>query len=100
MLYTFAHAHYDQQFLTTILNNITENDALILWQDGVLLAVKMPELFSNLPIRCGILEQDFTARNLNLLFTQLPIKYQTLFEKISLDQLVEWTEIHYPQFAN
>ncbi|AWX14943.1 hypothetical protein CEP48_01600 [Mergibacter septicus] len=99
MLYTFAHAHYDQHFLNAILSNITENDALILWQDGVLLALKTPKLFSHLPIRCSILDVDFTARNLHLLFNRLPLKYQTLFEKISLEQLVEKTEKYSPHFA-
>ena len=40
MLYTFSQAHYAETDLQRYLTEITENDAVVLWQDGVLLAVK------------------------------------------------------------
>ena len=40
MLYTFSQAHYSETDLQRYLTDITENDAVVLWQDGVLLAVR------------------------------------------------------------
>ena len=45
MLYTFSQAHYSETELQRYLTEITENDAVVLWQDGVLLAVKYGEMF-------------------------------------------------------
>ena len=39
MLYTFSQAHYSEADLQRYLTSITENDAVVLWQDGVLLVV-------------------------------------------------------------
>ena len=38
MLYTFSQAHYSEIEFQRYLTEITENDAVVLWQDGVLLA--------------------------------------------------------------
>ena len=46
MLYTFSQAHYSEIELQRYLTEITENDAVVLWQDGVLLAVKYGEMFT------------------------------------------------------
>ena len=46
MLYTFSQAHYSETELQRYLTEITENDAVVLWQDGVLLAVKYGEMFT------------------------------------------------------
>ena len=35
MLYTFSQADYAQRELEGYFANITENDAVVLWQDGV-----------------------------------------------------------------
>ena len=43
MLYTFSQAHYSETELQRYLTEITENDSVVLWQDGVLLAVKYGE---------------------------------------------------------
>ena len=40
MLYTLSKAQYDKQELTTLLAQLQPTDALLLWQDGVLQAVK------------------------------------------------------------
>ena len=45
MLYTFSQADYAQRELEGYFANITENDAVVLWQDGVLLAIKYPHYF-------------------------------------------------------
>ena len=34
MLYTFSQAHYSETELQRYLTEITENDAVVLWQDG------------------------------------------------------------------
>lgn len=90
MLYTFSKAQYDDETLKLFLGSLTENDAVVLWQDGVLQAVKKPEFFANLP-HCYLLEQDVVARGLN---TQL-----STFVTLSLTEFVKLTEIHFPQVS-
>jgi len=51
MLYTFSQADYAQRELEGYFANITENDAVVLWQDGVLLAIKYPHCFEQCPVR-------------------------------------------------
>ena len=41
MLYTFSQAHYSETDIQRYLTDITENDAVVLWQDVVLLVVKI-----------------------------------------------------------
>ena len=52
MLYTFSQAHYSETELQRYLTETTENDAVVLWQDGVLnlLDGQHPEL---------LLQKDF-----------------------------------------
>lgn len=88
MLYTLSKAQYNADELTQWLAQITENDALVLWQDGVLQAVKNPELFANFPV--FVLENDLKARGLNSL-SSLPA--------ITLAEFVKLTEKHSPQVA-
>lgn len=87
MLYTFAKAQYDQQLLTAVLENITEQDVIVLWQDGVLQAVKNPQIFATLP-QVFALKNDVSAR---AILTNLP--------QISLAQFVQLTTSYYPQVA-
>lgn len=87
MLYTLSKAQYDEDTLT-ILSHLTENDVVVLWQDGVLQAVKNPQFFANLP-RCYLLEQDITARGLEQILSS--------FQLISLTELIKLTEIDFPQ---
>ena len=47
MLYTFSRTHYSETELQRYLTEITENDAVVLWQDGVLLAVKYEKCLLN-----------------------------------------------------
>ncbi len=49
MLYTLSKAQYDKQELTTLLAQLQPTDALLLWQDGVLQAVKNPRSPSSKP---------------------------------------------------
>lgn len=88
MLYTLSKAQYNADELTQWLAQITENDALVLWQDGVLQAVKNPELFANLPV--FVLENDLNARGLHSL-NSLPA--------ISLAEFIILTEKHSPQIT-
>lgn len=87
MLYTFSLADYDQHRLHQILEQITENDAVILWQDGVLQAVKNPQIFTKIT-HLFVLENDIKARNL-----------KTIFPLIQLDDLVNISERYYPHIA-
>ena len=85
MLYTLSKAQYDKQELTTLLAQLQPTDALLLWQDGVLQAVKNPQLFANRE-NVFALTQDLQARNLT-----------ATVEAISLEQAVTLTEKFYPQ---
>ena len=85
MLYTLSKAQYDKQELTTLLAQLQPTDALLLWQDGVLQAVKNPQLFANRE-NVFALAQDLQARNLT-----------ATVETISLEQAVKLTEAFYPQ---
>ena len=87
MLYTLSKAQYDKQELSTLLAQLQPTDALLLWQDGVLQAVKNPQLFANRE-NVFALAQDLQARNL-----------QTNIEVISLEQAVKLTETFYPQMS-
>ncbi|WGE83168.1 sulfurtransferase complex subunit TusB [Actinobacillus equuli] len=87
MLYTFSKAQYELTELNQILAQITANDAIVLWQDGVLLAVKYPQLFSQIS-HLFILANDLKARGLN-----------TKFKSISLTEFVKVSETFHPQVA-
>lgn len=87
MLYTLSKAQYDKQELTTLLAQLQPTDALLLWQDGVLQAVKNPQLFANRK-NVFALTQDLQARNLTV-----------TVETISLEQAVRLTEEFYSQVS-
>lgn len=89
MLYTLSKAHYDDETLS-LLGHLDDNDAIILWQDGVLQAVKNPQFFANLP-RCYVLEQDVVARGLKPSLSS--------FRCVSLSEFVKLSEIYFPQVA-
>lgn len=93
MLYTFSQAHYSETELQRYLTEITENDAVVLWQDGVLLAVKYGEMLTHKG-QCFMLKQDVLARNLTAL---LPENNQV--RSISLADLVDLTAQYSPQIA-
>ncbi|AAP96633.1 hypothetical protein A6046_04090 [[Haemophilus] ducreyi] len=87
MLYTFSKANYSLDDLQIILTHITKQDIIVLWQDGVLLAVKYPFLFTQkTPVFA--LSQDAQARNLSL---SIPT--------ISLTEFIKLTEKYFPQIA-
>lgn len=94
MLYTFSRAHYSETDLQRYLTGIMENDAVVLWQDGVLLAVKYGEMFIQCKGQCFMLEQDVLARNLTAL---LPENNQV--RSILLTDFVELTAQYSPQIA-
>ena len=87
MLYTLSKAQYDKQELSTLLAQLQPTDALLLWQDGVLQAVKNPQLLTNRE-NVVALTQDLQARNLT-----------TTVKTISLEQAVKLTEAFYPQMS-
>ena len=87
MLYTLSKAQYDKQELAALLAQLQPTDALLLWQDGVLQAVKNPQLFANRE-NVFVLKQDITARHLSTNITQ-----------VTLTQAVKLTEDFYPQVS-
>lgn len=91
MLYTLSKAQYDSQELTALLAQLQPNDALLFWQDGVLQAVKNPQLFANRK-NVFALVQDLQARNLTAYLT-------ANIEQVTLAQAVKLTEDFYPQLA-
>lgn len=91
MLYTLSKAQYDKQELTALLAQLQPTDALLLWQDGVLQAVKNPQLFANHE-NVFALAQDLQARNLTAHLTDN-------VEQITLEQAVKLSEDFYPQLA-
>ena len=93
MLYTFSQAHYSETDLQRYLTDITENDAVVLWQDGVLLVVKYGEMFTQCKGQCFMFEQDVLARNLTALLSNNKVR------SISLADLVDLTAQYSPQIA-
>ena len=93
MLYTFSQAHYSETDLQRYLTDITENDAVVLWQDGVLLVVNYGEIFTQCKGQCFVLEQDVLARNLTALLSNNKVR------SISLADLVDLTAQYSPQIA-
>ncbi|OOF58628.1 DsrH/TusB family sulfur relay protein [Rodentibacter myodis] len=94
MLYCFSQAVYDKDELVNYLRTVTENDAVLLWQDGVLLAIKFPQLFQHCKGHCFALEQDISARNLTALLSK-----ESQVQLVSLADLVTISEQFFPQMA-
>lgn len=87
MLYTLSQADYTIDDLHRLLSGYSTNDALVLWQNGVLQAVKNPDFFATLP-NVFVLQNDLTARALS---STLPT--------ISLAQFVALSEQFFPQMT-
>ncbi|MDP8051203.1 sulfurtransferase complex subunit TusB [Pasteurella atlantica] len=89
MLYTLSKAQYDTSELENILINVTEQDAVLLWQDGVLQAVRSSQLFAKIT-HLFVLDQDVVARGLIL---------SSNFKQISLQEVIAIADKYYPQIA-
>ncbi|KYK76492.1 DsrH/TusB family sulfur relay protein [Aggregatibacter actinomycetemcomitans] len=94
MLYTFSQAHYSPSELERYLLNATVQDAVVLWQDGVLLALKQADLLARCKAQCIVLQEDILARNLTALLPS-----STKVRSISLADFVAISEQYYPQIA-
>ena len=94
MLYCFSQAAYSDDELTGYFATMTKNDAIVLWQDGVLLAIKYPHYFKECKASCFVLEQDISARNLTALLPQ-----RSEVRPLSLMDFVKLTEQFFPQIA-
>ncbi|PJG83220.1 DsrH/TusB family sulfur relay protein [Caviibacterium pharyngocola] len=94
MLFTFSQATYSSAELESYLLGASEQDCLVLWQDGVLLPLKYPNIFNRLTTTCYALENDLQARNLTE-FTRSFAKVRS----ISFTELVTLTERYTPQMA-
>ena len=91
MLYTFSQACYDKNELQRYFRYMTENDAVVLWQNGVFLAIKESALLAKSKAPIYVLETDAQARGLTVF-----INTDWL---ISLRDLVDLTNEIAPQFA-
>ena len=89
MLYTFSQADYDQQTLEIYVRNANATDAIVLWQDGVLLAIKQADVLARF-----VLENDLLARNLTALLPE-----NAKVRSISLADFVAISEQYSPQIA-
>lgn len=87
MLYTLSQSHYDLTELRTLLSRVSDSDAVLLWQNGVLLAVKFPQIFAKIK-HVYVLKNDLTARGLAC---DIP--------SLDLVELVQLTETYFPQVA-
>lgn len=94
MLYTFSQSDYPKTELDGYFLYITEKDSVVLWQDGVLLAVKYPDYFARCKANYMMLEQDILARNLTALLPQ-----NSKIKLISIEELVGITENYSPQLS-
>ena len=94
MLYTFSQADYDQQTLEIYLRNANATDAIVLWQDGVLLAIKQADVLARCQAPCFVLENDLLARNLTALLPE-----NAKVRSISLADFVAISEQCSPQIA-
>lgn len=94
MLYTFSLANYDHDELEGYFSAMSEQDAVLLWQDGVLLPIKYPQCFQRGNFHYFALEQDISARNLTALLPK-----ESEVQLISLTDLVSITEQYFPQLA-
>lgn len=94
MLYTFSQADYDQQTLEIYVRNAKAADAIVLWQDGVLLAIKQADVLARCQAPCFVLENDLLARNLTALLPE-----NAKVRSISLADFVAISEQYSPQIA-
>lgn len=94
MLYTFSQADYDQQTLEIYVRNANAADAIVLWQDGVLLAIKQADVLARCQAPCFVLENDLLARNLTALLPE-----NAKVRSISLADFVALSEQYFPQIA-
>ncbi|WP_314186764.1 DsrH/TusB family sulfur relay protein [Aggregatibacter kilianii] len=94
MLYTFSQADYDQQTLEIYVRNANATDAIVLWQDGVLLAIKQADVLARCQAPCFMLENDLLARNLTALLPE-----NAKVRSISLADFVAISEQYSPQIA-
>ena len=94
MLYTFSQADYDQQTLEIYMRNANVADAIVLWQDGVLLAIKQADVLARCQVPCFVLENDLLARNLTALLPE-----NAKVRSISLADFVAISEQYSPQIA-
>lgn len=100
MLYTFAKADYDSQTLQRYFAHFHSQDCVVLWQDGVFLPLKYPELFAQLSVPCYALENDIYARNLQEIaphFVNCDENDESKVRLIFLQDFVALTERYFPQ---
>ncbi|WP_439240150.1 MULTISPECIES: sulfurtransferase complex subunit TusB [unclassified Lonepinella] len=96
MLYTISNAQYSTTELQRYVAQLTEQDAVVLWGNGVLLMVKQAEVLQQ--IQNGyIMQDDLTARHLQQ-HPNLALLKNNL-QPIDMAQFVSLTEQYSPQLA-
>lgn len=75
MLYCFSQSDYPLSTLENYFHSYLNKTALYYGKMGVLLALKYPQLFTQVKCNCYVLEQDIAARHLQkLIKAVLPTK--------------------------
>ncbi|MDG2953827.1 sulfurtransferase complex subunit TusB [Bisgaard Taxon 10/6] len=92
MLYTFSESVYDSVELERYFQLLTDRDAVVLWQNGVVLLLKYPHLFTKNSVPCYVMEDDIRARGLK---NMIP----PFVNLISMSEFVTLTEQFSPQIA-
>ncbi|ABR74129.1 hypothetical protein CBG46_01485 [Actinobacillus succinogenes] len=92
MLYTFSESGYDNVELERYFQFLAERDAVVLWQNGVVLLLKYPHLFADCRACCCAMENDIRARGLK---DRIPASVKL----ISMSEFVALTEEFSPQIA-
>ncbi|MDG2960920.1 sulfurtransferase complex subunit TusB [Bisgaard Taxon 10/6] len=92
MLYTFSESVYDSIELERYFQLLTDRDAVVLWQNGVVLLLKYPHLFTKNSASCYVMEDDIRARGLK---NMIP----SFVNLISMSEFVTLTEQFSPQIA-
>lgn len=92
MLYTFSESVYDSVELERYFQLLTDRDAVVLWQNGVVLLLKYPHLFTKNGASCYVMEADIRARGLK---NMIP----SFVNLISMSEFVTLTEQFSPQIA-
>ncbi len=94
MLYTFSQSQYDLAEMTKIWQNLTEQDVVLFWQNGVNFLAKNLIHFRPSLCQVCVLKNDVEARGLNPYFDK-----NMEIQQLSMDDFVVLTEKYYPQLA-
>ncbi|VEJ09314.1 DsrH/TusB family sulfur relay protein [Actinobacillus delphinicola] len=94
MLYTFSQSQYDLAEMTKIWQNLTEQDVVLFWQNGVNFLVKNLTHFRPNLCQVCVLKNDVEARGFMPYFLK-----DKAIRIVTMDECVTLTEHYHPQLA-